>query len=202
MPRPRYSIGFLLALIAVIGASLAIYRYLNPPPAYPLPTKHTLRQVERGDAYDFRMDFGRTWETLVTEELFSGRPTWDRRRNLNPPLSANEAIVKADQFRRRLLNGEANNIDYEHQPIDYLNSPWRLDSAELVPFHESEGHWYWRIRFSRLAEGPFETLPSGDMCLVVLMDGAVLEPVLEPPVKPELYRGEFRLPVYEKPNGE
>lgn len=186
MPRPRYSIACLLVLVTAVGASLAIYKRLNPPPAYPLPiAENDGEVVVYGQAFDESHAW--TYVTRISSELIAGAPIWDRRRSHNPPLSANEAIVKADRVRLRLM--EESKLTAETPPT----SVWHIQNIELVPFDMESGQWYWLIRFWYGNAGwPYE------LAIIVLMDGTVVEPT----IKSEAKRlgdsnGRFQLPVYE-----
>lgn len=157
--RPQFSIAALLIAIAGVSVALAIFRYLNPPPVYSLPT-----QPGAGFLNTRTYAFGYKYEVNVTQKLLDRTPRWDRR-NQNPPLSANEAMVLAEQVRLRLVKneklGDPSDIDYGW---------WELRAAELTPFNSD--HWYWRVRFQYIVE---QTGPPNELELFVLMDGTVVE---------------------------
>ena len=58
-------------------------------------------------------------------------------------------------------------------PID--DGSWQLMAAELTPFYEERGQWFWLVRFEYVMS---QTGPSNELELVVLMDGTVLEPTV------------------------
>ena len=67
-----------------------------------------------------------------------------------------------------------------HEKIDdqspYSDGSWRLMAAELTPFDDDQGLWYWLVRFEYVVSAPD---PPDELRLVVLMDGSVLEPTLD-----------------------
>ena len=158
----RYSLAALMLAVTLISMGLATYRYLNPPPSYSLP-------VFKGRRTFFSNSGGRTFKIEVTEEMLAHLPKWDRHRD-NPPLSASEATMKADQVRRRLIEQEK----ITDQSL-YEGGAWRLMAAELTPLDDDLGLWYWLVRFEYVVSSPE---PPDELRLVVLMDGSVLEPTL------------------------
>ena len=154
----RYSLAALLAAVTLISMGLATYRYLNPPPAYSLP-------AFKGRRTFFSYSQGRNFKIEVTENMLAHLPKWDRHSD-NPPLSASDATMKADQVRRRLISQEK----FTDQSL-YEGGAWRLMAAELTPL----GLWYWLVRFEYGGSSPE---PPDELRLVVLMDGSVLEPTL------------------------
>lgn len=161
MRRPQYSIAALLIAVAGVSIALAIFRYLNPPPVFTLPT--TTGGLFNSSTYAF----GFKHEVIVTQEMLDRTPRWDRR-NQNPPLSANEAMVLAERFRLRLVKSEK-----LPDPSDIDYGRWELTAAELTPFDSK--HWYWRVRFQYFVE---QTGPPNELELFVLMDGTVVEPTI------------------------
>jgi hypothetical protein len=156
--RPRYSLAALLLVVAGVAVALKIYQNLNPPPVYPLP-------IFGGSTTFFSYAFGFTYSVEVSEQTIDRAPLWDRR-SQNPPLSVNEAMVRAERFRQRLLR--------EGKLLDNVSSDggWYLEGAELTPFDPERGHWYWLVRYQY---GMSQTGPPHELRLVVLMDGTVVE---------------------------
>jgi hypothetical protein len=160
--RPRYSLAALLIVVAAICLALAVYRDLNPPPVAPLPLSGMGAGSEENTlAFNFQ------YSTKISEETLSRAPAWDRR-DPNPPLSAVDAMVRADHVRNRLIK------DKKLEPEGGASGGyWELVSAELIPLDASIGKWSWRVRFHYRRSG---TGPPDELALFVLMDGTVIEP--------------------------
>jgi hypothetical protein len=157
--RPRYSLAALLLAVTGVSVGLGILRYLHHPPVYPIPA-HEGGRTFSGHA------FGRRYEVEVTQASMDAAPTWDRHR-ANPPLSANEAMIRADQVRLRLIRQKKLRDQIE------IDGSWQLVAAELTPFDDNAGQWYWLVHFE------YEMARSGspnELRLIVLMDGTVPEP--------------------------
>jgi hypothetical protein len=158
----RYSLATLLTTVTLISVGLATYRYLNPPPPYSL-------RAYKGRKTFFSQFLGRIYKIEVTEDLLARSPKWDRC-TANPPLSANEATIKADRVRMRLI---AEGKVGDESP--YGGGSWFLMAAELTPLNDDLGLWYWVVRFECVVSSPD---PPDELRLVVLMDGSVLEPTI------------------------
>jgi hypothetical protein len=158
--KPRFSLLVLLSTIGVICVGLAVYRYLYPPPVEPIP-------ADAGGGTYYSYAFGYQYEVEITEGTFARTPKWDRR-SPNPPLSANEAMVRAERTRKRLIKEKKLQDNIER-------GWWTMDSAELKAFDQENGQWYWMILFDyRMAQ----TGPPNELRIVVLMDGTVIEPTV------------------------
>ena len=154
----RFSLAGLLLAVACISIVMAIYRYLNPAPVYPINTTGGL------DRYSYA--FGKQYGSEIAETDLLQAPTWDRRIP-NPPLSANDAMVRADRVRKRLIK--------ERKLLDNVrDGEWALEDVQLTPY--GEDHWYWVVRF---VYDMSQSGPPNELELVVLMDGTVVEPKIK-----------------------
>jgi hypothetical protein len=71
-----------------------------------------------------------TWKP----KYFMKLPKWDRR-NPNPPVSADQAMAAAVQFRNQL-------VEQNVFPADS-----RIESVNLTPYDPEVGDWYWAVQF-------------------------------------------------------
>lgn len=154
--RIQFSIRSVLILLAVAAVG---FGWLFPV-IFPKPIPHL--QFGGGRAM-FHSVGGRShatdYEATLTPDTFDAVPPWFRRTK-NPPVSASDAMLIAQQYYQHNLSGE--------QYFDGLV----IDSADLRLFDYEDGHWYWRVSFVSHGAGGFQ--PSID--LAVLMDGSVVEP--------------------------
>ena len=85
----------------------------------------------------------------------------------NPPLAAADAIRKAMEKRKILIPDTDGHV-------------WSLDALILQAWDVENGYWYWLVQFRRdLKRGGGTGIPVS-IQLVVLMDGTVVEPEIEP----------------------
>ncbi len=89
-------------------------------------------------------------------ETFAKMPKWDRR-NPNPPVSANQAMLAALKYRLQLADEKI------------FPNGGKIGSVALMPFDPEIGDWYWRVKF--------EVVQAGNerewFDVTVLMDGSV-----------------------------
>src|SRR5689334_20301103 len=93
----RFSIRSLFVAIALIAMSLALYRHFSPPPAYPLPS-FNMGWPLNANSYLF----GDNSSFEVSEQTVKQTPKWNPHHG-NPPLSAYDAMVRADKLRLQLI---------------------------------------------------------------------------------------------------
>ena len=103
-----------------------------------------------------------------SEESISKIPSWQNGSS-NPPLSAAQALKKADVFRDRNL------IDESVEPNDFSN--WQLISIALHPIDSKAGQWCWCATFCRYVTDPktFQSLQES-RSVYILMDGRIADP--------------------------
>ena len=105
---------------------------------------------------------GKKYSVAVPDSL---GPRWENN-HLNPPLSARDAIALAIEKRESLVDARP-------------NFEWELQSAALCPADVANGQWYWLVVFQEQFQGFSSGYPA-HLRLVVLMDGTVVEPEIEP----------------------
>ena len=156
----RFSLAALFLLVAICGVAFAVYRYLNPPPVYPLPFWGT----EIDGPPNWFYSFGKDYVTDFSDEEIVAAPCWDRQ-STNPPISAEDAMVRADIVRKRLFAEKKFEADGDGN--------WQLVGAELRPYDVNRGLWSWLVRY---AYNTTQSGPLNELLLTVLMDGRVIEP--------------------------
>src|SRR5690242_20581731 len=94
----RFSIRSLLLAVSAIAVGLAVVRFLHSPAAYIVPTYQTGYPVTArcNSAAGHRCYF------KISEAEIKRSPTWDVSRS-NPPLPAQDAIIRADKLRLRMI---------------------------------------------------------------------------------------------------
>ncbi len=142
--------------MTLIGLGLGLYRYLYPPPVFPL----SVHSYSDG-GYGFYA-LGERFELRIAAERISASPGWDRRRP-NPPVSAGDALIRAERVRLQWIK--------DKQLRENPGGNWGLESLELVATSDNE--WYWLAKFAHHIEG---TGPPHEFYVAVLMDGSVIEP--------------------------
>jgi hypothetical protein len=160
--RPRYSLAALLIAFAAICVGLAAYRDLSSRPVYPLSLLYGNGTAEE-NTYAFRSQYS----TKVPPDAIARAPSWDRR-NPNPPLPAVDAMVRAEQVRKRFIKERKLAPEGNDDPGE-----WSLISAQLIPYDANESTWVWRVLYEYLMD---QTGPPNEFAVVVLMDGTVIEP--------------------------
>ena len=122
--------------------------------------------------FDHRMTGGSpTLMSYAAETKFSVSvpesldPKWNHNQ-LNPPLSARDAIALAIEKRKSLVDARP-------------RFEWELQHASLCPADVANGQWYWLVEFHEQFMGASSGYPA-NLRLVVLMDGTVVEPETEP----------------------
>jgi hypothetical protein len=112
---------------------------------------------------------GTTFTSEITAEALAGSPSWEACKP-NPPLSAIEALTRADQLRRALV-------------ADDIYLVWQVESIQLEPGDAANGKWYWIVRYeAHPTAGPRDFGPLGELELVVHMNGTAVRPVQSPRV--------------------
>jgi len=101
---------------------------------------------------------GKKFATTVTEGAVAKAPAWKADAE-DPPLSARKALASAKVALRRLLPA-------------MKEGEFTLSSLSLTPLHGTG--WYWAVTF----QGQSLTGFPPTLRIVVLMDGAVVEPVV------------------------
>ena len=101
----------------------------------------------------------------LTDTIVEKTPKWSEI-ELNPPVSGRRAIRLADKVREKLVK-------------DIEGFKWRLDSARLSPwgYESPTGHWFWEVVYWAQPQSDYVG-PHTELRVVVLMDGAVVEPQL------------------------
>ena len=96
-------------------------------------------------------------------------PVWNSGER-NPPLSVLDAISVAAKKRREIHPDEK-------------KWKWALDKTELLPWDADGGYWFWKLTFGKQHQPSEDDLmmpghsgPPSELVLVVLMDGAVIQP--------------------------
>ena len=105
----------------------------------------------------------------LREEQINKCPQWNPDTQANPPISAADALHKAQNF---------------IQKIPEEGAPWRFLSLSLV--EEGEGTWCWRAKF----EPTYLTGSSLTLDCWILMDGTVLEPKVKLASQPKHGEGQ------------
>lgn len=77
-------------------------------------------------------------------------------------------MVRADKLRLQLVQ-DGKLPDGIHDGL------WLIEAAELTPFDEQRGQWFWLIRFEYSMSQPG---PPNELLVVVLMDGTVIQPTM------------------------
>ena len=119
-----------------------------------------------GDVYFFSyLDTNGKWfddaALVITDEALTRTPAW-KPASGDPPLSAREAIRRAEISKRKFI------ADLNEQ------QKWNLFSAALVPAEPRDsGRWYWLVTYEIRDNG---TGPPPQLRIGVLMDGTVVEP--------------------------
>lgn len=103
------------------------------------------------DTHSFRLD--------LKANDFLEVPKW-RRRESNPPVPVNEAMILAQKYRDSLVIAKQ------------FPAGSQITSSQLVPFDLDEGDWIWVITFTCVQVGN----PIEEIEVAVLMDGTVAKP--------------------------
>ncbi len=104
---------------------------------------------------------GKAFVSEVTAKALERTPLWNQSA-ANPPLSAHDAIKVADAMRRKLVH-------------DTEEGNWVREAIELR--QATNDRWYWLARYNFEEDG---VGPRPDLILLVLMDGTVVTPRVEP----------------------
>jgi hypothetical protein len=107
----------------------------------------------------------RAYSVTITNESLANSPTWDTSAQ-HPPLSARTAIELATARKDALVK-------------DSETYKWALQFAALMPGNPlmpgNDGKWYWRVDYRPVFQGGFACGHHGNLTVVVLMDGTVIE---------------------------
>ena len=153
----RFSLLTLLVGITVLGVALTTWRWLSPPPVYSIA-------MGRGSGTYYSHAFDRSFAVTISDAVMMSSPKWTRQEG-NPPLNANSAMVIADKVR----------LQFIEQGKLHKSEEWAMVSAELTPYDEANGQWFWMIRFQGLRD---QSGPPVEFLVPVLMDGRVITPQL------------------------
>lgn len=140
-----------LAVLAIFAASAS--KYFFTPQALPLDISG-----RHGGTYIQGSSNTHDYTSEITEELLINLPKWDRTKP-NPPVSANDAMLIAQEYRdglvaRRQFPGGSH-----------------ITAVQLAPWDPKSGTWVWRIEFTCVQYGnPIEHIE-----VAVLMDRSVVK---------------------------
>ena len=149
----KFSIRTLILALAVVAIATAVAtRYLFPPPVLPLDIFGRFGGTSYGtsDLHDYVAE--------INEEQLESAPKWNRS-TPNPPVSANDAMLIAQEYRDGLVDTKL------------FPSGSQITSVELTPFDPESDIWVWRIEFICVQAGnPIEHIE-----VAVLMDKSVVQ---------------------------
>ena len=129
-------------------------------PAEPFPAEPS------GETYRSRL-FENTWVSKITDEAIDKSPNWDAASE-NPPLSAKKALKLSLPVAERLAKAEKKGFD-----------AWKIE-LEGATLKKSGKHWIWKVQYTWHRGGIGTGVPPfAD--IIVLMDGTVVEPKIDPP---------------------
>lgn len=140
-----------LAVLAILAATAS--KFLFPPQIMPL-------NIVGGHSGTYIQGSSNTHDYTgeITDELLANLPKWDRTAP-NPPVSANEAMVIAQEYRDGLVDS------------NLFPDGSQITSIQLAPWNPESGTWVWRIEFTCVQYGnPIEHIE-----VVVLMDRSVVK---------------------------
>jgi hypothetical protein len=96
---------------------------------------------------------------VVTAEQQANCPKWNPDKDLNPPLSAAQALVAANAFIKTIQTPKA--------------AFWRL---EYLALKDASG-WLWRAQFV-LVNSDYQRNALREMACYILMDGSAIQPII------------------------
>ena len=153
----KYSIRTLLIGVALLSAIAAVASwYLYRPPPATLDVSYGFTGTFIGGRSDTH-----TFSAELDIENVSQIPKWDRR-NSNPPISANVAMIAAQTYRDQLVAAK-----------QFPNGSTIIET-KLIPFDARNGVWFWEIAFQVEQIGN----PIEEIAVAVLMDGCVVPHVV------------------------
>jgi hypothetical protein len=123
--------------------------------------------------------FDKLYEFQITEQQLASAPPWNPATEPNPPLPAAAALRKVQRSVSR-------------PPFPFAGSDfyyWVLENLSLIPLRslwvplDQEQHWAWSARY-RLRQRSFMSGAWPHIDCWVLMDGTVIQPLVEPFPRP------------------
>lgn len=144
-----------MLIVVAVGCALAltVSRYFFVPPATPLDISYGFS----GTSFYGISDTHRFSAELDIDDV-SELPKWDRR-NSNPPVSVNDAMIYAQEYRDQIV------------ATKQFPEGSRITDVQLIPFDSRNNVWYWSVNFRIEQVGnPVEEIEIG-----VLMDGSVVQ---------------------------
>ena len=105
------------------------------------------------------------YEYAITAEMIDRAPKWNERIESNPPLSAEDAIIKSKECIEKIPTGS---IALGPTPENY----WELTGVGLKKVFRG---WAWDVSYQLTSRGPMSGIWPIMDCWV-LMDGTVLDP--------------------------